>query len=226
MMPIQSAVRRTLWMRGVLGVGIVLCCVTGGACQLGYYLVDPDMKRDVKAEYNKIADRKIAVVVWADRSTLDMYPRARYHVGKAVTWHLKKHLPDARFVGSEEVDRLQERSGLRWEGMSAVRLCEVLDCDLVLRVDLLAYTPRASDTRELRRGRVRGTLNLFKGGADGGEEPVYGSEVLQIYPPESSHGISDLNETQILHRTVELFAEAVARKFYDHGVSMRGPSRR
>jgi len=208
---------------GLLSLAFAMLWPATIGCQLGYFLTDPEKEQEVQAEYGKIDERKVAVVVWADQATLDIYRRARYRVGKAVTYYMKKNLPDARFVHTEDVVRLQEDRGAGWEGMSAKQMREALDCDLVLRVDLLEYTTRASGTRELRKGRIRATVNLYECGDNASEDAVYETVVLATYPPASIHGVSDMDESQILHETVELFAQAVARKFYDHGVSMRGP---
>ncbi len=205
-------------LAGLIGVFALAAC---GGCQMAYFLTDPDKTEEVKAEYGKIGDRTVAILVWADRSTLDIYPRTRYRIGKAVEYWMKKNLPEARFVRAEEVRRLQEGSGANWEGMTARQLCERLKCDMVLRVDLLEYTTRASGTRELRKGRVRATANLYDGGEKGGEEAVYETVVLATYPPKSWHGVPDMDENQILHETVETFAQETARKFYDHGVLLR-----
>ncbi len=211
-------------LRGLLGLALLMPGWATSGCQLGYFLVDPEKEQRVKAEYGRIGDRKLAIVVWADRSTLDIYPRARRRVGKAVAYYMEKHLPDARLVRAEEVARLQERSGIDWQAMSPKQLCERLSCDLILRVDLLEYTTRASGTRELRKGRVRATLNLYERSQTASEDAVYEAEVLETYPPASLHGAWDMDDGQILHETVEQFADAAARKFYDHGRSMRGPS--
>lgn len=210
----------------LVGAALAMVCASSGGCQLGYFLVDPEKEQKVKAEYDRLGTRKLAVVVWADQSTLDIYPRARRRVARAVSYYMKKHLPKARLVDAEAVVRLQEERGASWEGLSAGKLCRELECELILRLDLLEYTTRASSTRELRKGRIRATLNLYEGGDDTYDEAVYETEVTTVYPPASLHGVPDQDESQILHETVEAFAEAVSRKFYDHGKSMRGPAGR
>src|SRR5690554_393471 len=60
-------------------------------CQAMYFLT-PDESAEIKAEYGKITDEKIAVIVWADRATLDVDPRARRRVADAVVYEMKKHL--------------------------------------------------------------------------------------------------------------------------------------
>jgi hypothetical protein len=206
-------------------VGLILTGAVAGGCQLAYFLVDPDKEQAVKAEYGKIGNRSVAVVVWADQATLDVYPRARERLCRAVTYYMKQHLPKARPVEPRRVARLQDRIDTDWESMSVRRLCEKLECDMILRVDLLEYTTRATGTRELRRGRIRATVNLHEGGDRAAEASVYETEVKATYPPTSWRGVADLDEGQILHETAEVFAQAVMRKFYDHGMPMRGQSR-
>jgi len=194
-------------------------------CQLAYFL-NVEEEKEVKAEYGKIGSRIVGVLVWADQSTLDEDPRVRQRICKAVTYYLKKNLPGAELVSPEEITKLQERQGRIWEELTAKQLCERLKCDLILRIDLLEYTTRAGDTRELRRGRVRATVNLYDCSPDAGREVVYQTEVLANYPPQPGHSVFDMDDTDLLHETVEHFAELTARKFYDHKQSLRGPAER
>lgn len=212
-----SRPRRTLLLAGL--------AVLAGGCQAMYFLTDPDQQKDVKAEYSKIGDRKIAVVVWADQATIDMYPQARKHVAKAVAYYIAKNLPKARLVEPDEVEAIQAR-GNDWEGWSCKQLAERLKCELILRIDLLDYTTRAGDARELRKGRVRGTMHLYDVNHGEGRDSVFQSDALVTYPPGSIHGVPDMDDEQMFHETVDLFGQTVARKFYDHSESLRGPEKR
>jgi hypothetical protein len=215
--PIASRVRSL----AVATIASALVVLTG--CQVAYFL-NLEEDKEVKAEYNKIGSRAVAVLVWADQSTLDEDPRVRQRICKAVTYYLKKNLPGANLVLPEEVTKLQERQGNVWEDLSTKQLCDRLKCDLILRIDLLECTTRAGDARELRRGRVRATVNLYDSSPDAGREVVYQTEVLAKYPPESGRSVFDMDDADLLHETVEHFAELTARKFYDHKQSLRGPA--
>ena len=116
-------------------------------CQGMYFLTDPNKEKTVKAEYGKIGDRRVAVVVWCDQATLDMFSRVRYQVGKSVSFHLREHLPQAKFIDQEEVRKLQENDSADWENTPVAQLCRRLECDLILRVDLLEFTTRAAETK-------------------------------------------------------------------------------
>ena len=203
---------------------LVICLgtlVMGTGCQGFYFLTNPNQSEKVEAEYGRIGKRKVAVVVWADQSTLDVYPRSRERVCRAVTHFMDERLDHARFVTYRDIRKLQERTDLDWESLRHAALCKELDCDLVLRIDLLEFTMRASDTRRLRKGRVSGTLALYEGGPEEHVDAVYQSEVKATYPPKSIHGAQDLDEAGLLHETVDAFAKEVARKFYAHEVKLQ-----
>jgi hypothetical protein len=187
------------------------------------YFLTPEQGKPVKAEYTKIGSQTVGVIVWADRPTLDLDPKVRRRVCDAVVYDMKKHLPKARFVPVREVETLQERSGLDWEALTHEELCKRLKCDILLRVDLLEYTSRGSEARELRKGRVRATVHLYECNIGAGDSASYQTEVDASYPGPMEKRITDLSDAELLREAVTQFGQAVARKFYDHEVSYHGP---
>jgi len=194
---------------------IVFC---GTGCQ-GMYFLFPEKKELRTAECNQITNQRVGVLVWAEQATLDYDALARVRVGKTVTFYLKKNLPEASFVDPMTVARMQDRGAIDWEGMSNTELCKELKCDMLLRIDLLEYTTRALSARELRKGRVRGTVNLYSTNESAGSDPVYRSEVVATYPPASTQGVLDQTDEDILRATVDEFGLEVARKFYAYEIS-------
>lgn len=188
-------------------------------CQAMYFLTTNENKT-VKAEYAKIGHRKVAVVVWVDRLTIDTDPKSRRRVCDSVIYDLKKHLPDARFIKAQEIEEFQEHSGLDWEGMPQVEICKQLKCDLVLRVDVLKYTTRAREAHELRRGQVEATVSLYE--AESGERAVYSADISASYPPKGKQAATELTDSELIREAVTQFGQAVGQKFYDHEVSLRG----
>jgi hypothetical protein len=211
--------------RGLKAAVLGTACLSVAGCQAAYFLT-PERQQQVRAEYTRIGDRKLAVVVWADRPTLDVDPKARRRICEAVTYDLKKNLPSGRLVPAGEVEELQERSGLDWESMTSAEICRRLKCELVLRIDLLEYTSRAGDSDELRKGRVRGTVNLYEGLSDRADDAVYETEIVADYPPKSRRGSFEIDDAELLREATAQFGQAVARKFYDHEISLRGQTER
>ena len=190
-------------------------------CQALYFLT-PDETKDVKAEYGKIGKATVAVVVWADHPTLDVDPKARRRVCDAVIYEMKRNLPDAKFVPAKKIADFQENSGLDWQGMSHHDVARELNSDLVLRIDLLEYTTRAADTRELRKGRVHGSVSLYDGSDAARPDSLYTTDISATFPPSGEASITDMDEYDLLRAAIEQFGQAVAKKFYDHKESLRG----
>lgn len=203
-------------------------CIGGGCgltmmlgCQGAYFLTNPNESETVEPEYGKIDDRTLAVVVWADPSIMDEYPRSTYQVSRSVTHYLKKNLKEAKFVSPREIRDFQKQTNLDWESMDPGEIGKELDCDLVLRVDLVEFTPRASDTHQLHKARIEATLNLFECGPHKRLDPVYDDEVRITYPPGTVHGMQNTNEIDLIHQAVEHFAEVTSRKFYAHEIKLQ-----
>ncbi len=203
-----------------MALGVACAAAWASACQLPFFLMDPETSETVKAEYSKIDKKRVAILVWADRSILDEHARVRLQVAKAVGYEMEKRLPDATLIPAKKVCDLQTKSDTDWEGMSNVKIGRELDADLLLRLDLFEYTTRATDTRELRKARIAASVLLYECGPDAGSDAVYSGEVRVTYPPESHHGVGGTHEVDLLQRARELFAEVTARKFYDHEVKL------
>jgi len=218
-----ASVFRAAWPRVIRHSSFLSCVCLLFGCQAAYFLTPEDSGKAVKAEYARIGSRRVAVLVWADRATLDVDPHAPRRVCEAVTYDLRKNLPSARFVTPRQVDEFVRTTGPAWEGLSPAELAERLKCDLLLRIDLLEYTSRAGDSVELRKGRVRGTLNLYEGAPGGTDSSVYHAEVSSTYPQSRQMAMSELSDADILREATTRFGQEVARKFYDHEVSYRGP---
>lgn len=105
-----------------------------------------------------------------------------------------------------------------WESKSPLELCKQFDCDLILRIDLLEYTTRDRDARELRRGRIKGSLSLYGRNQEREADPLYVGEAQAAYPTDS-RGTLDLSDREIQRETLNQFGLAVSRKFHDHEIS-------
>lgn len=192
-----------------------------GGCQLGYFLT-PTETQEVKAEYARLEGKTVAVVVWAGRATLDIDPKARRRVCDAVVYEMKRHLPSAIYVSPRTIEDFQKNSGLDWESMDHTELCEHLKCDLLLRIDLLEYTTRAADVRELRKARVSASVAVYECGPTARPDAAYSADIEALYPPRGEQAPMEEDDRDLLNGARQMFAQMTARKFYDHEVTLRG----
>ncbi len=187
------------------------------ACQNAYFLAMlNEPKKKIAPEFDKLGGKPVAIVVWADQATLDEDYAARYRTADAVRYHLTQKIKDAKLVDIREITRFQESSGNDWEGMTNAELGKEFKADFVLRVDLLEYTVRARDSREVRKGRVRATVSVYDVTKPGADHPVYGKEISAVYPPDGKTDVMNASDSSILNGALAIFGEKVAQKFVEH----------
>lgn len=196
--------------------GLVLAMTTTLGCQVAY-LFAPDATEEIQPEYT-IGESTVAVVVWADQSIMDEYPQARTQICRSLSHHLKEGIPEATIVSARRVINMQNDSGLNWSQLGTNELCEELECEYILRVDLETFTTRASSTPHLRKARIDASMNLYKKAELETIQSVYQDEVRSLYPPESKHGAYDMDERDLMHSAIEFFSIKAARKFYAHEI--------
>lgn len=195
---------------------MMLAGLTG--CQGLFFMLNSERKEKVTAECGKLAGKKVAIAVWADQSTLDMDPHAPFSTASSVEYFLrenaaKKELKGMTLVDSRTVADLQERLGNGGPMMPNGDLAKQVGADLVLRIDLFAYTTRASEANGLIMGQVGGNI-MLQGVGDA--EPIYRTEVSSQFPEDSKMGVMDKTDEEVLHETLRLFGESVARKFFSY----------
>ncbi len=100
--------------------------------------------------------------------------------------------------------------------MTNSELGKEFKADFVVRVDLLEYTARARDTREVRKGRVRATVSVFDITKPGSDRPVYGNEISASYPQDAKVDVMNASDATILNGALQIFGEKVSQKFVEH----------
>lgn len=211
--------RLTMRKRGLALLAVLLGSAAG--CQLPYFMMAKEPKKQVLAEYDKFNAQRIAIIVWADQATLEEDYAARFRVADSVRYYLQEALPKLKPVDIRKIIDYQESEGTAWEGLTNVELGKRFDADGVLRVDLLDYTTRSHDERTIRLGRIRGTISVFDLTHPSPEKAVYSTEINAIYPEDSKTNVLNLSDIDILNGAAKKFGEILARKFYDHEESYK-----
>lgn len=190
--------------------------IAQSGCQSAYFAMLKEPKKKIAAEFDKLSGKTVAIVVWADQATLDEDYAARYRTADAVRYFLSRDMKDVKLVDIREITRFQESSGNDWEGMTNAELGKEFKADFVLRIDLLEYTTRARDSREVRKGHVRATVSVYDVTKPGSDRAVYGTEVAAAYPTDAKVDIMNASDSSILNGALQIFGEKVAQKFVEH----------
>lgn len=207
----KSAVR---WI-----VPVAVLAVFGlASCQSAYFLIAKEPKKKVAAECDKLTGKRVAIVVWTDQATLDEDYAARFRVADSIRYYLSRDVKDIKLVDIREVVDFQEQGGNDWESMTNAEMAQKFKADFVLRADVLEYTTRARDSREIRKGRVRATVAIHP--SDGtNDAPAYSTEIVASYPADAKTDVLNLSDTDIINGALRIFGEKVAQKFHEHEAS-------
>src|SRR5262249_18285030 len=155
-------------------------------------------KKKVSAEFDKLDGKTTAIIVWADQATLDEDFAARYRVADTLRYNISKSIKGAKLVDIREITDYQETTGSDWEGKTNAELGKHFKADYVMRVDLLEYTTRARDAREVRKGRIRATISMFDMNKPNPDKAVYGTEISASWPPDTRTNILAASDADIL----------------------------
>ena len=209
-MRMQAGLSRN-W-RVVIAAG--LCALAG--CQASYFMMGKEPKKTVGAEFGKLEGKTTAIVVWCDQATLDTDAKARFRVADTVRYYMQRDIKKAKFANVREITEYQEQSGSDWEGLTNVELGKRFKADYVIRIDLVEYTARARDAREVLKGRVRATISVYDVEHAGGDRPVYTTEVAATYPQDGRTDTLNATDLDVINGALRSFGEKVSQKFFEH----------
>ena len=177
--------------------------------------------KTVKAAYGGLKNKTVAIAVYAGPETLLDYQTVQLEISDAVAARLRQNVRGINVVSPVRVIRYQDENP-RWDATPPEELCPHFNADYLLLISLMEFSTRAPGAVHLARGRIAAEAKLYRAerpGAPGPEAPVWQSELIQVvYPRESALGVPARDDRDIRLQTARIFAEMVARNFYNHKV--------
>jgi hypothetical protein len=203
-----------------LPIALASAAVLCGCQPVGYlaYLVAPNSKQKVSAEFDGIGGHTAAVVIYTDLAVQYDYPYARLSLSMAICSEIRKNVPDVRMVPTERVIAYQD-SNINWQDMDRTDLGRALGADYLIYVPLDEYSTRELGSVNLFRGRIRGQAVVYDCTAAKGEARLWEADELSATFPENAPvGVIGQDDSRIRYETEKLFADTLAKKFYKHEV--------
>lgn len=181
------------------------------------YVLAPRGPRDtVKAEFDGLVGKTVAVVVYADMNMLYEYPYCREEMSTAVSKELIDNVKGAWPVPPGKVVRYQDANP-HWAAMSMVELGRALNADYVLYISLSEYSTHEPGTIALPEGRVSAAVSVWDTGApaDSASACVWRKADLS-QRVEANAGPLARNEAALRVVMQQQFAVKLVKHFYDH----------
>ncbi|MGB0714915.1 MAG: hypothetical protein ACPGXK_03500 [Phycisphaerae bacterium] len=202
---------------GWLLVGVLL--LSGGCNLLTPLIFIGEHKKQIAAEFDKLPNSRVAVVVWMDQSTLFDWPFARFELATYVADKLESEIrqrgSQIDIVDPRDVDDFIQRAND--PVLDPITIGREYDVDYVLYVEILEYQTRDSQQPQLLRGRIHASVAVVDIRTDDDFGETYEMAAVQCVHPENAPVLMNATNTRRVREATHLkFSELVARKFYEY----------
>jgi hypothetical protein len=170
-------------------------------------------KRTIPAEFDKLAGKRVMVLVWAEPETLFDYPHVRLELSKYISDKLMFEVKDIFIVDPIEVeDRLERSLGAQ---TGPEQLGRHFEADMVVYLELLEFQIRDPDVPDLIQAQIGASVCVHDLTVDPDETNFYELTPVHVTEPDGEPRLMSRGSVVQVRRDAYLkFSEVVARKFY------------
>ncbi len=206
-------------MRKIILWSCLLLTVIAGGCDIARYnayVLFGGSGEKVPAEFDGLADGKVAVVIYADQKTGYQHRYLQSELSLAIYQELKDKVDGIELIPSKDV-LLYQAQNIHWDSLDRTELARVLGVDYVLLVAVLDFRTRQPGSQHLYQGFLQAEAGVWDASLPESNARLwYSSDLGSTWPQQPSMGRIDGDDRQIRYRTQKLFAEQLVRKFYEH----------
>ena len=203
------------WVTTVALLGFV------ASCAIVPFIVP--QRKTVSPEFDKLPNRRVAVLVFVDPSTLFDYPYARFELASFVGDKLYAEMAQ-RALNTDVVDPRDVEDFLQRNRDAEIDPQEVglaFDADYVLFLEILTFQIRDPRQPQFLRGRISAAVSMHDIRCEPDELCRFElTPVTCVHPDGAPVILTATNSAFIREATYRAFAEQVARKFYEHTVDL------
>ncbi len=201
--------------------GLLAAVVGSGGCTTKMmkhtaYLIYGGRTKKVKAEFPGFVGKTVAVVVYVDRSTQYNFPDLSLTLSSMIAGQLDKNVKGIKIIPPARIVRYQDEN-IYWEEMDKAELGKAFGADYVLFVPMEEFGTRLPESSYLYQGRATCEPSVYDVTKPPRDSRVRKFDKIKIVHPEHEPaGTLNENDRQIRLKTEALFADKLAKKFYDH----------
>lgn len=182
-----------------------------------------DPKKTITAEFDKLGGHRVAVLVWTDAATLFDYPFARFELAAYTSDKLRTEMArqrlDVDMIDPRDVeDYLQRNVDAQVDPMMVGKHFKT---DYVVYVEVYDFQIRDPQHPQFLRGRINASTVVHDVRDNPADLAQYELAPVEcVYPDGPPILMTATNTPFVREATYRLFAETIARKFYDHNVAL------
>ena len=202
----------------VLAVPLIL----GGCGFLGIGSVTAPVlvTRTSGVEYAGLADKSVAIVVYAPSAVINEYTGAREEISTFVATEMRGHMPTTRLLDPRDVIDWQD-STMNWGNLSARDIGRHFGVDRVLTIEVLDYSTKRPAGVSNYQGRLRAQCRVYDTAdaspgpdASGHLAAVWTGLVDAAWPSGKALDPTQTNEAAVRLRALDEFANLLVGYFY------------
>ena len=202
---------------------ILLSClfltVLAGGCNVARYnayVLLGGSGDKIPAEFDGLADAKVAVVIYADQKTGYQHRYLQKELSLAICNELEDKIEGVELVSSKDV-LLYQAQNLHWDSLDRTELARVLGVDYIVMVAVLDFQTRRPGSQYLYQGFIQAEASVWDASLpESIARKWYSSDLSSTWPDEPSMGRIDGDDRKIRYWTQRIFAQKLIRKFYEH----------
>ncbi|MHC4066631.1 MAG: hypothetical protein ACYSUI_19320 [Planctomycetota bacterium] len=170
--------------------------------------------KKVSAEFSKLQDKTVAVVVYAAQDTLFDYPHIRLELSSFIGDKIRAEVDGVHVIDARKVEHFVEQTA---EAAYSPRMVgDHFEADMVVYVELLEFQIRDPDAPDFLQGRVQASVGVHDLTTDADEVQYQELQPVAATHPDRPAVFTPTGALVVRNDTYAKFSEAVARKFYDH----------
>ncbi len=186
------------------------------------YMAGSEKTRKVPAEYGQLGGKTVCVWVWADDAIAFDFPHIPLEVADYARHYIVKNVK-AKFVDPLAVDRFR-REEYDATSLSPVEVGRRFETDVVLFIQVLEFRTRPANSPNLFQGHISASCSLYdctgQKALYSPDRVLWSGQVQASYPARGPVSIMQANDVSIRAQVLTLFAQELARKFYEHRVKL------
>jgi hypothetical protein len=184
------------------------------------FMVDP--KKRVAPEFDKLAHRRVVILVWTDPATLFDYPHARFelasYVWEKLSLEMTQRQLDVDVVDPRDVEDLIQRDAEA--RIDPQRVGRAVNADFCIYLEVTRFQLRNPHQPQFIQADIEASVAVHDTRSSRDDSKRFPlTSVRAVYPERAPALMSATNVVLIREGAYRDFAERVARKFYEHTLS-------
>ncbi|HUO10389.1 MAG TPA: hypothetical protein VM008_18935 [Phycisphaerae bacterium] len=168
----------------------------------------------VEAQYKGLADKSVAIVIYADQATTNEFPAAREELSAFISTKFRENLSTTKLLDYHEVMNWQDDT-INWFGLTEKQIGKHFGVDRVLYIEVLDYSVHQKGGVGDLQGHLRANCKVYEIDTPG-NDPAWSTLLDVSFPEDHAADPSQVPPDAVRSRTLDKFSEALLNCLYDH----------